>query len=269
MRRASLAVLRCPACRGAFDLEPSAGAEVDAGELKCVACRRTWPIRNSIPRLMFPEELAKEDARVERFWNRIAPAYDLLSRVTAVQRGVPEDAERRQLARRLGVQAGSTVLEVAVGTGSNLKAIAEGTGNSVTTYGLDISWRILERARRKLGRLSPASELVVGNAHYLPFADDVFDVVLGGYGTKYFTDKAQALREMLRVTRPGGRIVVADLGLPPGKRLTLRQRLLRLWIPGISEGPPMDAVPAEALDVKLDWDAHETAYVIEFRKTAG
>ena len=110
---------------------------------------------------------------------------------------------------------------------------------------------------------------MVGNAHYLPFADDVFDVVLGGYGTKYFTDKAQALREMLRVTRPGGRIVVADLGLPPGKRLTLRQRLLRLWIPGISEGPPMDAVPAEALDVKLDWDAHETAYVIEFRKTAG
>ncbi len=266
MRQEALDVLRCPACHGAFGLAPSGGAEVDEGELKCAACGRAWPVRNGIPRLMFPEELAKEDAQVERFWNRIAPTYDIVSRITAVQRGIPEDKERRELARRLRLEPGDTILEVATGTGSNLKVIAEETGDGVTSFGLDISSRMLERARRKLRHSSPAPELVAGNAHYLPFAEGVFDAVLGGYGTKYFTDKAQALGEMFRVARPGGRILVTDLGMPPGDRLTLRQRVLSLWIPGFAEGPPMEAVPEAARDVKLDWDAHGTAYVIEFGK---
>ena len=265
MRPEALQLLRCPACRATLT-EATAGPAPGRATLDCSGCGRRWPLRNGIPQLVFPEELAREDARVERFWNRMAPTYDLISRITAVQRGVPEDEERRQLAGRLGIGSGATVLEVAAGTGSNLKAIAEDGGNRVTAFGLDISWRMLERARRKLRGLSPEPELVAGNAHYLPFPDGVFDAVLGGYGTKYFTDKAQALGEMFRVARPGGRIVVTDLGVPPGKRFTLRQRLLRLWIPGFAEGPPMEAVPAGAQEVKLDWDAHETAYVIEFRK---
>lgn len=266
MRRNALDVLRCPACHGNLELPASDGGDVDEGELKCHACGRVWPVQNGIPRLVFPEQLAKEDAQVERLWNRMAPMYDLISRITAVQRGIPEEKERRELAGRLALTSGETVLEAAAGSGSNLKVIAKETGNGVTAFGLDISWRMLERARRKLRNTSATMELVAGNAHHLPFADEAFDAVLGGYGTKYFTDKAQALGEMFRVARPGGRIVVTDLGVPPGKRLTLRQRLLSLWIPGFAEGPPMQAVPAAAQDVRLEWDAHATAYIMQFHK---
>ena len=79
-------------------------------------------------------------------------------------------------------------------------------------------------------------------------------------------DKGQALREMLRVVKPGGKVLVTELGMPPGRRPTLRQRLLLLWIPGFREGPPVGAVPSEATDVKLDWDAGETMFMLEFRR---
>ncbi|MCZ6642930.1 MAG: class I SAM-dependent methyltransferase, partial [Gammaproteobacteria bacterium] len=101
----------------------------------------------------------------------------------------------------------------------------------------------------------------------LPFPDGVFDAVLDGAGIKYYSDKTRALREMLRVVKPGGRVLVTELGMPPGRRPTLRQRLLLLWIPGFREGPPRDEVPSNARDIKLDWDARETLYALEFRRS--
>jgi len=109
-------------------------------------------------------------------------------------------------------------------------------------------------------------QLVSGNSQYLPFPDGVFDAVLDGAGIKYYSDKRRALREMLRVVKPGGKVLVTELGMPPEKRPTLRQRLLLLWIPRFREGPPRDAVPSDARDVKLNWDAGETFYALEFRR---
>ena len=89
---------------------------------------------------------------------------------------------------------------------------------------------------------------------------------MDGAGIKYYSDKGQALREMLRVVKPGGKVLVTELGMPETTSPTLRQRLLLLWIPGFREGPPLDAVPSEATDVKLDWDVGETFYALEFRR---
>ncbi len=234
--------------------------------MKCTACERSWPVRQGIPHLVFPERLERRDARTQRFWDRLARFYDLTSAVTAIQRGVPETQERRDLISRLELAPAQAFLEVAAGTGSNLKVVAEQTGGEVAVFGLDLSPRMLSVAARKLKNMRRPPVLVLGNAMVLPFADGVFDAVLGGYGTKYFSDKAQAIREMIRVVKPRGKVVVTDLGLPAGKRPNLRQRILLLWIPGFREGPPLDAIPADVEDLKLDWDAPETAYTIEFRK---
>jgi ubiquinone/menaquinone biosynthesis C-methylase UbiE len=127
---------------------------------------------------------------------------------------------------------------------------------------------MLELARRKLGDLPRPPQLVLGNSQHLPFADGLFDAVLDGAGIKYYSDKARALREMLRVVKPGGRVLVTDVGMPAGSRPSLRQRLLLLWIPGFREGPPLDAVPTEARGVTLEWDAAETFFTLELQKAS-
>ena len=90
---------------------------------------------------------------------------------------------------------------------------------------------------------------------------------MDGGGITYCSDKQRALREMLRVVKPGGRVLVTELGMPPETaRPAFRQRMLLLWIPGFREGPPSDAVPREATQVRLDWDKAKTFYALEFRK---
>ena len=267
MRREALDFLRCPACHGALEAAAGAeGAELEEGELRCGGCGRRWPVQRGLPQLVFPEELEEKDAHSRDFWDRIARFYDWSSSLTAIVRGIPEPEERRSVISQLELRPGDTVLEVATGTGSNLKVIADQVGEEVMVFGLDLSPRMLNRAAHKLRNVRPPAELVLGNAMSLPFADSIFDAVLDGAGTKYFSDKGRTIREMLRVIKPGGKVVITDLGLPPGKRRSFRQRLLLLWIPGFREGPPLDVIPGDVNDLKVEWDKHETAYTVEFRK---
>jgi ubiquinone/menaquinone biosynthesis C-methylase UbiE len=216
-------------------------------------------VRDGIPDLTFPDELREQEARSARL-------YDGINLFTGVLRGVSVAKERRELIRRLGLGPGSAVLEIAAGTGSNLTLLTEVVGERGIVFGLDLSPRMLDLARRKVKHLPQPPELVLGNSQHLPFPKGVFDAVMDGAGIKYYSEKKRALREMLRVVKPGGKVLVTELGMPPGKTPTLRQRLLLLWIPGFREGPPRDDVPSGAIDVKLDWDARETYYALEFRR---
>ncbi len=266
MRLEALQFIRCPACHGSLAAAGGqAGEQLEEGELKCAGCGRLWPVRGGMPHLVFPEELQGQDARSRKLWDRIARFYDWIAPLTGVIQGVSGAEVQRDLIARLDLRPGQAVLETAAGTGSNLKVIAERMGDQLTTFGLDLSPRTLTRAARKLTDLRPP-ELVVGNATHLPFADNVFDAVLDGYGIKYYSDKGRAIREMLRVVKPEGKVVITDLGLPSEKPRSFRQRLLLLWIPGFADGPPLDAIPTDVGELKLEWDAHETAYSIEFRK---
>jgi len=123
-------------------------------------------------------------------------------------------------------------------------------------------------ARQRAGRLQGRIQLTLANSQHLPYPDGVFDAVLDGAGIKYYPDKGRAMREMLRVVRPGGKVLITELGMPPEKRPTLRQRSLLLWIPGFREGPPLDSVPPNATDVQLNWDSAETYFALEFRRPA-
>jgi ubiquinone/menaquinone biosynthesis C-methylase UbiE len=224
-------------------------------------------VRAGIPDLTFPDDLKEQEANSRTFWNRIAPLYEGINLFTGFLRGVSVHKERRELIRRLGLVPGSAVLEVATGTGSNLRILAEEVGERGLVFGLDLSLRMLNIACRKAHDLPQPPQLLLGNAQSLPFCDGVFDAVLDGAGIKYYSDKERALREMLRVVKPGGKVLVTELGMPSEtQRPTFRQRMLLLWIPGFREGPPRNAVPSEATEVRLDWDHGKTYYALEFRK---
>jgi SAM-dependent methyltransferase len=103
------------------------------------------------------------------------------------------------------VQAGQRVLDVACGTGVLAREISSRMGSSVHVVGLDPGPGMLAVARE----LAPAVTWRQGAAESLPFQDGSFDTVVSQFGLMFFGDRLQALREMLRVLVPAGKVVVA------------------------------------------------------------
>ena len=141
------------------------------------------------------------------FYDGIAPYYDLLS----------ERSERpvRQLAlERLAVQPGQRILEIGFGTGHGLEALAAAVGPGGHVDGIDVSRRMLKRARRRLQhqQLIDRVELRRGDAAALPYSDASMDGVLMAFTLELFDtpEIPRVLSECRRVLRRGGRIVAAS-----------------------------------------------------------
>jgi SAM-dependent methyltransferase len=103
------------------------------------------------------------------------------------------------------VRAGQRVLDVACGTGVLAREVANLVGPTGAVVGLDVNDGMLAVARRK----APAVEWQLGRAEALPYENSSFDAVVSQFGLMFFEDRPAALREMLRVLRPGGGLAVA------------------------------------------------------------
>ena len=151
---------------------------------------------------------------VRTMFDRIAPVYDAMNRVTTM--GL--DGRWRRLAAEAAVRRGDRVLDAACGTG-DLAIAAARAGGHVT--GLDFSGRMLERARRK----APELDWVEGDVLALPFEEGSFDAVTIGFGIRNVSDLEAGLCELARVLRPGGRIAVLEITRPRG----VLRPFFRLW----------------------------------------
>jgi ubiquinone/menaquinone biosynthesis C-methylase UbiE len=203
------------------------------------------------------------ELRWRRFYDGFARYYDLSIRAGALILGFDDRRERERMVRLLRLRPGMRVLEVSAGTGSNLPPIVHGTGTSGRIVALDLSRGMLGRCRRKTAVLEPLPALIEGEAAHLPFASGTFDAVLHFGGINEFSDRALAIREAMRVARPGARIVIGDEGLAPGKERTLRGKLLlrnRLY----ANRPPVDLIPREAREVRQTWFRNGGCYLIDF-----
>ena len=128
-----------------------------------------------------------------------ATAYEDLFVVALFGQWAPRVVEAAHL------QPGQRVLDVACGTGILAREAVARVGSTGSIVGLDPNPGMLAVAER----LAPAVEWQQGTAESLPFPDQSFDAVISQFGLMFFTDRYQALREMLRVLTPGGRIAVA------------------------------------------------------------
>ncbi|HEX3851811.1 MAG TPA: bifunctional demethylmenaquinone methyltransferase/2-methoxy-6-polyprenyl-1,4-benzoquinol methylase UbiE [Polyangiaceae bacterium] len=144
----------------------------------------------------------------------IAARYDLVNRVISL--GI-DQSWRRKTVRALNLGAAHRVLDLATGTADLAIQVAQ-TEPSLSVVGLDPSGKMLDVGRVKVARaaLEGRIELVQGDAQALPFADDSFDSVCIAFGIRNVPDRGLALREMARVTRPGGRIAILELSEPRG-----------------------------------------------------
>jgi demethylmenaquinone methyltransferase/2-methoxy-6-polyprenyl-1,4-benzoquinol methylase len=151
-------------------------------------------------------------------FDRIAPVYDAMNR--AMTAGL--DRKWRRLTAEAVVRPGDRVLDACCGTGDLALADREAGGDVV---GVDFSEAMLERARRK----APQLEWLRADATDLPFEDGRFDAVTVGFGIRNLPDLEAGLRELARVTRPGGKLGCLEITRPQG---ALRP-FFRLWFDGL------------------------------------
>jgi phosphatidylethanolamine/phosphatidyl-N-methylethanolamine N-methyltransferase len=141
-----------------------------------------------------------ENDFVARVYENLAWAYDLVF-------GPTLHPGRVDAIRRMGIKPADRVLEVGVGTGINASLYPKGC--SVT--GIDLSSSMLEKARDRIARKDVRNvRLLQMDAANLKFADDTFDIVYAPYVISVVPDPVSVAREMRRVCRPGGRIVILN-----------------------------------------------------------
>jgi len=158
-------------------------------------------------------------AKVGALFAAIARRYDLINDIQSF--GIHRLWKRRVvgLARP---RPGERALDLCCGTGDLTLALAK-RGTHVT--GLDFSEAMLQVAREKSDRIAPVSrtdgpaaklkiEFIRGDAQQIPFPENTFDILTIGYGLRNLADLDTGLRDMLRVTKPGGRFVALEFGKP-------------------------------------------------------
>ncbi len=159
-------------------------------------------------------------------FDRIAGRYDLLNDALSLGQ---DRYWRKIVARAVGAGPGQLVLDLAAGTGTSSRVF---TAAGARCVACDFSLGMLQVGARR-----PASGLrfVAGDALALPFADAAFDAVTISFGLRNVADTGQALAELLRVTRPGGRLVVCEFSkLPVAGLNTLYEQYLARVLPLIA-----------------------------------
>jgi demethylmenaquinone methyltransferase/2-methoxy-6-polyprenyl-1,4-benzoquinol methylase len=156
------------------------------------------------------------ETQVREMFDRIARVYDRMNSVMTAGMHHRWRERATDLAR---VGPGSRALDVGTGTGDLAIELAR-RGAAVT--GLDFAPAMLEVARDK----APAIAFERGDALALRYGDGEFDAVTVGFGARNFSDLDRGLREMARVTRPGGRVVVLEITTPRRAPLSW---FFRLW----------------------------------------
>ncbi|MFE3229603.1 demethylmenaquinone methyltransferase [Nocardia sp. NPDC059228] len=188
----------------------------------------------------FRAQLDKQPRDVASMFDGVAKRYDLTNSVISVG----QDRYWRWVTRKaLGLRPGERVLDLAAGTGVSTVDLAK---SGAWVLAADFSQGMLSAGRHR------NVPMVAADAMALPFADDSFDAVTIAYGLRNVADPDLALREMLRVTKPGGRLVVAEFSTPTWEpfRTIYMEYLMRALPPlarAVSSNPDAYVYLAESI----------------------
>jgi ubiquinone/menaquinone biosynthesis C-methylase UbiE len=271
MKRSTLELLCCPGCQAGLSLQDEQGEEtVDEGRLFCSQCERKFLIKNGVACFIDPQKLEGLNRRFARFYDRISNVYALFTKMAFLPMGGERKA-RKEILDRLELNSGR-ILEVSIGSGENLPYLFESPGVG-EIYGLDISAGQLARCISFLAKRGWPVDLFLGTAEALPFKAGSFDSVLHIGGINFFSGKKQAIDEMIRVARPGSKIVIAD----ETERLAqFFNRIAGLFRRDkgkkVDTAVPVHLVPETMEEIRVDgiWKMHgqHHGYCLEFRKPA-
>ncbi|MFC5677374.1 demethylmenaquinone methyltransferase [Aeromicrobium endophyticum] len=148
--------------------------------------------------------LDKQPHDVAKMFDGVAEKYDLTNDVLSMGQ---DRRWRRRVVDLVAPRPGELILDLAAGTGTSSQPFADA---GATVVPCDFSIGMLEVGKRA----RPGLPFTAGDGMRLPFAADTFDAVTISFGLRNIVDPVEGLRELLRVTRPGGRIVVCEFSTP-------------------------------------------------------
>lgn len=154
-----------------------------------------------------------EPIQVQSMFSRIAGIYDLLNRVLSL--GI-DRRWRRKTVQRAGAVSNARVVDACCGTGDLAVEFARAGARVV---GVDFTREMVVRAPRKLDGSDAQAVFVHGDALRLPLADGAADVASVAFGIRNVSDPDEGLRELRRVLRVGGQVLVLEFTTPPGRVL--------------------------------------------------
>jgi ubiquinone/menaquinone biosynthesis C-methylase UbiE len=258
-RPATVALVRSPFTGGAIQVVSQNGHE----SLVSPSGER-FPVRNGIPAFLKQEDLTGDNGKYNHLYDTIGGFYNDIQRVYSPLKGFDLKDYFLSYMRLLEVKPGDSVLETSVGTGLNFRYLPSG----VKLSGLDLSPEMLANCQVNLRRWKMDADLYLCNAESLPFADSSFDVVFHVGGINFFNDRGKAIREMIRVAKPGSLLLIADETEKHVK--DVYEKGLGSYYKNRKEAvsAPIDLVPAEMEDVRLEPLKFDMFYALTFRKPA-
>lgn len=222
---------------------------------------KAYEIRAGIPILLDPAQVTGYNQHYQDLYNRTAGMYDAGIRLISLLSG-GEKRSRMAYLSELELEPGARVLEVSIGTGANLHYLPQ----NAEYYGLDLSWGMLMRCQRNFSGWKQEAELIMGNAEDLPLIDHQFDVVFHVGGINAFNDRTRAIAEMVRVAKPGSKIVIVDETYKTIKPFE--------WLPSIKDRfaehkdrftAPVDFLPDDVQEVTVRSILSGYLYCLTFR----
>ncbi len=225
-----------------------------------------YPVKNHLPDFCYPRTPLPSDLQSLNWYKDNAHVYDDYLPLTFETFGADEDAARNYMLDLLEITPAQSILEIGCGTGRDSERIAAKLTSEGRLYLQDISPEILSIAIDKISsqKFKPEINFSLANGSYLPFKSSSFDSVFHFGGLNTFGDIKRAFAEMVRVTKPGGRIVVGDENMPIWLRETEFGRVLMNSNPHYRFDLPLQHLPIEARNVKVEWIIGGVFYVISF-----
>jgi demethylmenaquinone methyltransferase/2-methoxy-6-polyprenyl-1,4-benzoquinol methylase len=158
-------------------------------------------------------EFDKSNARVREMFRQIAPRYDLMNHLLSLN---IDKYWRRRAVKRLRLTPDAPVLDICTGTGDLALSIAASAPKHVEVVGSDFCFAMLEIARGKRvpGTPSERVDFLEADSQQLPFPSNQFQAVTVAFGLRNVANTNLCLREMTRVCRPGGKVMVLEFSKP-------------------------------------------------------
>lgn len=228
-----------------------------------------FEVREGVPNFVYPFELPSSDRDALKQSEDRVDGYDRYLPLTFSTYGEDEQAVRNAMVDKLSLRPDSVVLETGAGTGRDSEVIAQRLGPAGKLYVQDLSPAFLRRNIERMSNSNKYFEPALANGYYLPFADHSFDACFHFGGINAFGDIKRAFSEMVRVTKPGGKIVVGDENMPVWLRETAFAKILMNSNPEFSYHLPLDKLPKEARKTRIEWIIGGVFYVIDFEVGVG
>ena len=216
---------------------------------------------NGIIRFIDESNIQGSNAKSTKFYNSFSPFYELGQKMYYSFYGGEKQA-RNDYLKYLDIKKGDMVLEISVGTAANIKYLPR----EAEYYGLDISMGQLLQSVKNKNKYNLPLCLCYGNAEYLPFVDNIFDVVFHIGGINLFSNKEKAIQEMIRVAKSGTKMLISDETEKVAKKYKNIPYFGKPFRGQEKIVPPVGLLPDTVTDVKLEEIRHGSLYCLIFTK---